>query len=170
MFFCSHSADRMSPNRHDHFSTRDSDQKPAEFLRKVSRQRPAICLLSRQKWRVSAIHCLKLSYCFSKEMCVEARAGIEPACKDLQSSASPLRHRASRCDRKASHVVQERVPSRWFCALQSDSRPFGNRKETKRSCLHGKFVRLSESGLDFVLVLTRRESKHCVASAIQLCQ
>ena len=26
--------------------------------------------------------------------CVEARAGIEPACKDLQSSASPLRHRA----------------------------------------------------------------------------
>ncbi len=26
---------------------------------------------------------------------VEARAGIEPACKDLQSSASPLRHRAS---------------------------------------------------------------------------
>ena len=28
-----------------------------------------------------------------KEM--EARAGIEPACKDLQSSASPLRHRAT---------------------------------------------------------------------------
>lgn len=27
---------------------------------------------------------------------MEARAGIEPACKDLQSSASPLRHRASR--------------------------------------------------------------------------
>ncbi len=26
---------------------------------------------------------------------LEARAGIEPACKDLQSSASPLRHRAS---------------------------------------------------------------------------
>lgn len=42
---------------------------------------------------------------------LEARAGIEPACKDLQSSASPLRHRASRCDKKASHVVQERVPS-----------------------------------------------------------
>ena len=27
-------------------------------------------------------------------ICLEARAGIEPACKDLQSSASPLRHRA----------------------------------------------------------------------------
>lgn len=27
---------------------------------------------------------------------MEARAGIEPACKDLQSSASPLRHRAFR--------------------------------------------------------------------------
>ena len=27
---------------------------------------------------------------------LEARAGIEPACKDLQSSASPLRHRAFR--------------------------------------------------------------------------
>lgn len=26
---------------------------------------------------------------------MEARAGIEPACEDLQSSASPLRHRAS---------------------------------------------------------------------------
>jgi hypothetical protein len=25
---------------------------------------------------------------------VEARAGIEPACADLQSAASPLRHRA----------------------------------------------------------------------------
>ena len=26
---------------------------------------------------------------------MEARAGIEPACEDLQSSTSPLRHRAS---------------------------------------------------------------------------
>ena len=26
---------------------------------------------------------------------MEARAGIEPACMDLQSTASPLRHRAS---------------------------------------------------------------------------
>ena len=26
---------------------------------------------------------------------MEARPGIEPGCKDLQSSASPLRHRAS---------------------------------------------------------------------------
>ena len=29
---------------------------------------------------------------------MEARAGIEPACKDLQSSASPLRHRAIRVE------------------------------------------------------------------------
>ena len=32
--------------------------------------------------------------------CVEARAGIEPAYTDLQSAASPLRHRASRAVRR----------------------------------------------------------------------
>ena len=31
-----------------------------------------------------------------RAMAVEARAGIEPACTDLQSAASPLRHRAIR--------------------------------------------------------------------------
>ncbi len=30
-----------------------------------------------------------------KNESLEARAGIEPACEDLQSSTSPLRHRAS---------------------------------------------------------------------------
>jgi hypothetical protein len=39
-------------------------------------------------------NCFQLRYMFI-EICLEARAGIEPACKDLQSSASPLRHRAS---------------------------------------------------------------------------
>ena len=157
-------------NRHSHLSARDSGQfKP--ISRPVSTgQRPYNCRNGARNSRKRAAFKPETRYCDLETICLEARAGIEPACKDLQSSASPLRHRASRCDRKASHVVQERVPSRWFCALQSDSRPFGNRKETKRSCLHGKFVRLSESGLDFVLVLTRRESKHCVASAIQLCQ
>ncbi len=32
---------------------------------------------------------------------LEARPGIEPGCKDLQSSASPLRHRASMRGRRA---------------------------------------------------------------------
>lgn len=32
---------------------------------------------------------------------MEARPGIEPGCKDLQSSASPLRHRASMRGRRA---------------------------------------------------------------------
>jgi protein-L-isoaspartate(D-aspartate) O-methyltransferase len=54
--------------------------------------------------------------------------------------------------------------------LQSDSRPFGNRRDTKCSCLHGKNRRLSESGLDFVFALTRREMKDCIVTAIQLCQ
>lgn len=31
---------------------------------------------------------------------MEARPGIEPGCKDLQSSASPLRHRAARSPAK----------------------------------------------------------------------
>lgn len=47
---------------------------------------------------------------------MEASAGIEPACKDLQSSASPLRHEASlllvqkrwRAFRMISKRVQER--------------------------------------------------------------
>ena len=35
-------------------------------------------------------------YSLAKSERLEARAGIEPACEDLQSSTSPLRHRASR--------------------------------------------------------------------------
>ena len=45
-------------------------------------------------------------------ICLEARAGIEPACKDLQSSASPLRHRASiskTLDTALLYVVEARV-------------------------------------------------------------
>jgi len=68
-------AEWKSPNRHGHFSARDSAQKPLEFLGKGTRQRPAICLLSRQKWRVSATLRLMLSYCFSNEMCLEDQIG-----------------------------------------------------------------------------------------------
>ena len=40
---------------------------------------------------------------------LEARPGIEPGCKDLQSSASPLRHRASmRWRRRNGHVLRLR--------------------------------------------------------------
>ena len=68
-------AEWKSPNRHGHFSARGSAQKPLEFLGKGTRQRPAICLLSRQKWRVSATLRLMLSYCFSNEMCLEDQIG-----------------------------------------------------------------------------------------------
>ena len=40
--------------------------------------------------------------------CVEARAGIEPAYTDLQSAASPLRHRASRAVRGGLCVEKDR--------------------------------------------------------------
>ena len=40
---------------------------------------------------------------------MEARAGIEPACKDLQSSASPLRHRAT--GGEGGRIVPDRVES-----------------------------------------------------------
>jgi hypothetical protein len=50
---------------------------------------------------------------------LEARAGIEPACKDLQSSASPLRHRASQ-------VVKERSPSGSVAFMQ-----WGERKSCR---------------------------------------
>ena len=33
--------------------------------------------------------------CYCSCMKLEARPGIEPGCEDLQSSTSPLRHRAS---------------------------------------------------------------------------
>ena len=49
---------------------------------------------------------------FEKKQWVEARAGIEPACKDLQSSASPLRHRAPvsiKLDTASLYVVEARV-------------------------------------------------------------
>ena len=36
---------------------------------------------------------------------MEARAGIEPACEDLQSSASPLRHRASEKQRAETAML-----------------------------------------------------------------
>ncbi len=39
------------------------------------------------------------------QICLEARAGIEPACEDLQSSTSPLRHRASLADRSSGRVA-----------------------------------------------------------------
>ena len=45
-------------------------------------------------------------------MAVEARAGIEPACTDLQSAASPLRHRAIRASTQnvggGGRSIQER--------------------------------------------------------------
>ena len=37
---------------------------------------------------------------------MEARAGIEPACTDLQSAASPLRHRASIADLRGFGAVR----------------------------------------------------------------
>jgi hypothetical protein len=42
--------------------------------------------------------------------CVEARPRIELGCKDLQSSASPLRHRASRMFAFANAAL-ERLPN-----------------------------------------------------------
>ena len=115
--------EQKSPNRHGSFCTRDSGQKPAEFLRKESHQRPENCLFSSQKWRVSATPRFKLSYCFSKEKCLEARAGIEPACKDLQSSASPLRHRASRCDKIRHMWCRSASLAAGFALCNRDSLP-----------------------------------------------
>lgn len=42
---------------------------------------------------------------------MEARAGIEPACEDLQSSASPLRHRASMRNRVVRAPLDKIIPT-----------------------------------------------------------
>ncbi len=53
---------------------------------------------------------------------MEARAGIEPACKDLQSSASPLRHRASLAHLRSG----EARSSESDISLQRDLTGFGH--------------------------------------------
>ena len=116
-------AESKSPNRHGHFSARDSAQKPSESLGIVPRQRPRIHPVSSRNWRVSAALWSHISYCFSTEMCLEARAGIEPACKDLQSSASPLRHRASRCDKIRHMWCRSASLAAGFALCNRDSLP-----------------------------------------------
>src|SRR5690606_13066353 len=49
-----------------------------------------------------------------RQMWLEARAGIEPAYTDLQSAASPLRHRASGADLRG-----DRAPSDFISQWQS---------------------------------------------------
>lgn len=56
-----------------------------------------------------------------QQSCVEARAGIEPAYTDLQSAASPLRHRAERPIAEQVGVRRKRPTSASIAAWQWDS-------------------------------------------------